>query len=468
VPTSGGSRTGGVAHWRAHPILARIFVTLAYGLPIAGAVGTVELLERLWTTSAGAVVARWIVILGAAAMAFVAIESVTRRALPWARLLRLRMSFNGPAPRRWVVARDLWSLSNDGTLDIGEVGPGGALVAAQALFAATFGPRSARAFRLIAAGAVAVACTLVVLALQSVIGPTGGVHPGAVGRPGVPPGAGPFRSGTTLWPSSGALAVVAISSSEHSSGSSVPPPPPSSSVHRATSSLASASEQYRPSPPPSDGGVSAVVAKAPATEQPSSQSGESPPQRAPGTTVSVKVGADGSTVGIGVTIPSSPTVTTGPAPPVTAIVPVPTVPVSLPPLPVNVSQPSVSLNVTQPSVSLDVTQPSVSGTVTLSVPTSDSGIQVAPRAAVEASIAGSTLTVSLVADSTVTVSTSMSVATPSPSIATASPLPSDPAVPPGGTVAGLASDPVRAASVDVSATTVGQLVSVVSPVLDRL
>jgi hypothetical protein len=117
-------------------------------------------------------------------MAFVAVESVTRRALPWARLLRLRMSFNGPAPRRWMVARDLWSLSNDGTLELGRVRIGGALVAAQALFAATFGPRSARAVRLVAAGAVAVACTLALVALQSVIRPPGPLHRSAMGHQG--------------------------------------------------------------------------------------------------------------------------------------------------------------------------------------------------------------------------------------------------------------------------------------------
>jgi hypothetical protein len=421
-------------------------------------------------------------------MAFVAVESVTRRALPWARLLRLRMSFNGPAPRRWMVARDLWSLSNDGTLELGRVRIGGALVAAQALFAATFGPRSARAVRLVAAGAVAVACTLALVALQSVIRPPGPLHRSAMGHQGVPPGVEPSRSALapggssgTLAAASGTLPTAANALSNRAPGPSAAPSSSPLLVAGGASSWASPSEQTSP---PSGGGV---PAKAPIGKQ--SPSASPPAETAPspgmlGTPVSVKVGAGRGGVAVGVTSSLTTTVAKigSASPPIHLVLPPkPTQPVvlqaSVPPLPVDLIQPSVpvrasvSAQISPPSVSLNVNEPSLAATNAPSPPQVPSSDQLALGAGADASIAvanvaASTDTVSTVDGSTVTVSTVAGVTT-TPPVDSSSPVPA-PVVPVAESVAESATDPLRATSVAGATSTSGAASTLASPALGGL
>ena len=75
-------------------------------IPLVGAVLASPLLVRVRPLTDGSMVVRWLVVLTASTVVLVVTHRLLERLLPLAALLELSIEFPGPAPSRYVVARD--------------------------------------------------------------------------------------------------------------------------------------------------------------------------------------------------------------------------------------------------------------------------------------------------------------------------------------------------------------------------
>jgi hypothetical protein len=106
-----GEADAGENRWRARPGVAAAVVVGVFAIPVGGSIAAAGLVGHLWAppNTVGAMIWRWLVILGVSSGVFVGCERVARKALPLTVLLKMGMVFPGRAPRRLSVARRSWT-----------------------------------------------------------------------------------------------------------------------------------------------------------------------------------------------------------------------------------------------------------------------------------------------------------------------------------------------------------------------